>query len=93
VNFHLVDWLIVAAVYAGVVAGVPLTRRYMRSVADFLAAGRTAGRYLLTVSNGLAALGAISIVAFLEQNYVAGFPLAWWGMTMALVVLVVTASG
>ena len=92
-NFALLDWAILLVVYIAIVTAVPLTRRYMRSVADFLAAGRTAGRYLITVSNGLAALGAISVVAFLEQNYVAGFPLAWWGLTMALVVLVVTASG
>lgn len=65
----------------------------MKSVADFLAAGRTAGRYLLTVSQGVAMVGAISIVGFFEQNYVGGFPLTWWGLTTAVVVLVITVSG
>ena len=32
----------------------------MKSVADFLAAGRSAGRYLLAVSSGIAMLGAIT---------------------------------
>ena len=45
----------------------------MRSVADFLAAGRSAGRYLLSVSQGVSGLGAITIVGLLEMNYVAGF--------------------
>jgi len=67
--------------------------KFMRSVADFLAAGRTAGRYVLTVSEGMAALGAISIVANLEMNYVAGFSMSWWGMTMSVVVLVRAVSG
>ena len=65
----------------------------MRSVADYLSAGRSAGRYILSVAQGIAALGAISVVAMMEQNYVAGFSMSWWGLTMNLVVLAVTASG
>jgi SSS family solute:Na+ symporter len=38
-------------------------------------------------------VGAISIVGFFEQNYVGGFPLTWWGLTTAVVVLVITVSG
>ncbi|NIM00736.1 MAG: sodium:solute symporter, partial [Acidobacteria bacterium] len=29
----------------------------------------------------------------LEMNYVAGFSMSWWGMTMSVFVLAVTASG
>jgi SSS family solute:Na+ symporter len=92
-NFTAIDWAIVMGVLAFMAAGVLISRRYMRSVADFLAAGRTAGRYLLAVSQGVAALGAISIVGFFEQNYEGGFPLTWWGFTTAAVVLVITVSG
>jgi SSS family solute:Na+ symporter len=92
-NFALVDWAILLGVLFLMIAGVVASRRYMRSVADFLAAGRTAGRYLLTVSQGMAALGAISVVGFLEQNYVAGFALTWWGFTTAVVVLILTVTG
>jgi SSS family solute:Na+ symporter len=92
-NFAALDWTILCVVVALMISGVVLARNYMRSVADFLAAGRTAGRYLITVSQGMAMVGAISIVAFFEQNYVAGFPLTWWGLTTAIVVLVITVSG
>ena len=92
-NFTVLDWAIVGSVIAVMTAGAVVSQSYMRSVADFLAAGRTAGRYLLTVSQGMAMVGAISIVAFFEQNYVGGFPLTWWGLTTAVVVLVITVSG
>lgn len=92
-NFAILDWVIVGAVVALMLLGAIVSRSYMRSVADFLAAGRTAGRYLLTVSQGVAMVGAISIVGFFEQNYVGGFPLTWWGLTTAVVVLVITMSG
>lgn len=74
-------------------ACVLLTKKYMRSVADFLAAGRTAGRYLISVAQGMAGLGAITIVGYFEMNYVAGFSLTWWGFTTAVVVMVITVSG
>jgi SSS family solute:Na+ symporter len=93
VNFTALDWTILIIMIAVMALGVWSSRSYMRSVVDFLAAGRTAGRYLLAVSQGVAALGAISIVGFLEQNYVAGFPLTWWGLTTAFVVLIITVSG
>ena len=92
-NFTILDWGILGAVVVIMLLGAVLSRTYMRSVADFLAAGRTAGRYLLTVSQGVAMVGAISIVGFFEQNYVGGFPLTWWGLTTAVVVLVITMSG
>ena len=59
-----IDWAIVAGALALLIAGVAGSRRYMQSVADFLAAGRTAGRYLLTVSQGVSELGAISMVPY-----------------------------
>jgi len=92
-TFTALDWTIVLSVLAFMVAGVVLSRTYMRSVADFLAAGRTAGRYLLSLSQGAAALGAITVVGLLEMNYVAGFAMTWWGFTMSVVVLIVTVSG
>ncbi|MFH1845555.1 MAG: sodium:solute symporter [bacterium] len=92
-NLLPVDWLIIAAVMAVMLYGIRMSRRHMRSVADFLAAGRTAGRYAIAVSQGVAMLGAISIVAYLEMNYVAGFCMSWWGMTMNIVMLAITLSG
>jgi solute:Na+ symporter, SSS family len=48
---------------------------------------------MITVSQGMAAIGAITIVGQWEMNYVAGFALRWWEFTMAVVLLVITVSG
>ncbi|MEN8152041.1 MAG: sodium:solute symporter, partial [Planctomycetota bacterium] len=92
-NFAAVDWVIVVAVYAILVAGMLFSKRYMRSVADFLAAGRTAGRYLLSVSMAIAGVGAITIVGNLQMNFEAGFAMSWWGQSMGVVLLVLAVSG
>lgn len=59
------------------------TRRYTKSVADFLSAHRCTGRYLLTLAAGMAGTGAISIVANWEKFYQAGFSAQFWGQMLA----------
>ena len=88
-----IDWFIVVAVLAGMMTSVNLSKGLMKSVSDFLSAGRTAGRYLISVSSGIAGLGAISIVMFLEMGYEAGFSLAWWGLSQGIIILMLTMSG
>lgn len=92
-NMAPIDWTILVVVLGVLVGGVLLSRGYMRSVADFLSAGRTAGRYLISMAAGIAGLGAITIVGLLEMNYIAGFSMTWWGFTMSVVILIITVSG
>jgi SSS family solute:Na+ symporter len=87
------DWLPIAAIMLLMLGGLWLSRGRMRSVADFLAAGRTAGRYLVSVAGGAAALGAITIIGNLEMNYVAGFSMVWWSLSMSVVLLIIHLSG
>jgi SSS family solute:Na+ symporter len=89
----VLDWTIVVVSMAFLVGVVSMSRRYMRSVADFLSAGRTAGRYMISMSQGMSALGSITIVGMWEMNYVAGFSLRWWEFTMGVVLLLITVSG
>ncbi len=92
-NLTPVDWLIVVCTIVILFLGVRLSKKLVRSVADYLSAGRSAGRYLLTVSHGMAYVGAITIIAQWEMNYIAGFTLRWWEFTMAAVLLIIAASG
>jgi len=69
------------------------TKRFTRSVSDFLAANRVAGRYLLTMSEGMAGLGATAFIANFEKFYNAGFPAGWWGILLTPLGLIVALSG
>lgn len=80
-------------VAVGVIGFGAFTQQYMKSVADFLAAGRSAGRYLITISYGVANIGAITVLAFFEQNYEAGATLMWWESLLQLGLLVAMLSG
>ena len=92
-NLTFIDWLIVSIVLLGMVYSVSFTKGIMRSVADFLSAGRTAGRYLISVSQGVVGLGSISIISFLEVGYITGFSFQWWGLSQGIILLVITALG
>ena len=92
-NLSFIDWLIVAIALGSMIYSVGMTKGLMKSVTDFLSAGRTAGRYVLSVSSGVAGLGAISIIMFLEMGYVAGFSLSWWGLSQGIIILAITMSG
>jgi solute:Na+ symporter, SSS family len=92
-NLSFIDWLIVLIILIGMIYSVSFTKGLMRSVTDFLSAGRTAGRYLISVSQGAAGLGAISIVSFLEVGYITGFSFQWWGLSQGIILLAITTSG
>src|SRR5690606_24266757 len=87
------DWVIVAGFLVAMVVVAGLANLLTKSVADFLAANRCAGRYLLTMATGMAGLGAISIAAQFEQFYQAGFGGLWWAQMMAPLTLILALSG
>ena len=92
-HLSIIDWLIIASMLGLMIWGVLFTKKLMRCVSDFLAAGRSAGRYVLSFASGMAQLGAISIIGLLEMNYIAGFSLRWWEYANGIVILIVTLSG
>ncbi|MBC2595910.1 sodium:solute symporter family protein [Ruficoccus amylovorans] len=92
-NFTTLDWAIILAFLVFLFLIALYAKSLTRSVSDFLAANRCAGRYLLTLADGMAALGAIAIIANFEKFYKAGFGGAWWGMMMAPVAMIIALSG
>ncbi|MEM8875991.1 MAG: sodium:solute symporter, partial [Planctomycetota bacterium] len=77
------DWAIVIGFVLLLCGASLLLSRVSRSVADFMAAGRCAGRFVLSMANDMGGFAAIFVVATFEQFYVSGFPGAWWSiMTM-----------
>jgi solute:Na+ symporter, SSS family len=92
-RFSVWDWAIVAAFLAVVLVSAGYTRRLVHNVADFLAGGRLAGRYLLTIAGQMGALGAVSIIAQWEASYHSGWGGTFWAVILAPVWIVITLSG
>jgi SSS family solute:Na+ symporter len=80
--------LVAAVAHANFVAA-----KLKRSVADFLAANRMAGQYLLAVGEGTAGLGAVTVVAYLEQVYSAGFVPTYWMLVLSPISMVIAVTG
>ncbi|AHF92796.1 Na+/proline symporter [Opitutaceae bacterium TAV1] len=92
-NMHAIDWMIPAGIIVFLLMICWGASRLTSSVADFLAANRMAGRYLLAIGQGLTGLGAISIAANFEKYYQAGFAAYWWMQMVVPVGLVLALSG
>ena len=90
---HWIDWLIVAVGLLIVVFIGLRTQRYVKSVADFLTAGRVAGRYVLCVAGAEASMGLISLVAIYESYYQSGFAYSFWQAIALPIFLVLTLTG
>ncbi|MDD3885672.1 MAG: hypothetical protein PHI35_02240 [Victivallaceae bacterium] len=90
---HWIDWLIVVVPFLVVLGLAVYARRYARGVADFLAAGRVAGRYVISVGDLTAALSVITLVAGAEQSYQVGFGVGFWNNIMAPIGIVLALTG
>jgi len=89
----LLDWLIMLVFVVLMVLGIRISKRYMKSVADFLSAGRSAGRYLIGASSGVANLGVITVIAYFEFHYQSGFTMKWWDFTYHFFLVLMAISG
>ena len=89
----LTDWIVIIVILGFLIYQALLARRHMKSVADFLTGGRCARRYLLSIADGAAAMGAITILALFELYYEGGFTPIWWNILSTVVYLAITLSG
>ena len=92
-NIHWIDWTILIVFTAFLVFMALITRKYSRSVADFLSANRLGGRYLLMMSNDMAGTAAIQVIAGFEMFYLAGFASQLWGLAGIPIALFLAVSG
>jgi Na+/proline symporter len=90
---HLVDWLIVVFPVLLILAVSVYSKRYVRGVVDFLAAGRVAGRYVISVGDMTAGLGVITLVALVEAKYQVGYALTFWEYLVVPVGIIMGLTG
>ena len=90
---HWIDWSIVIGLLGVITAVAFYAKNLSKSVTDYLAAGRCAGRYLLCISERMGALGALYFISRFEMFYDAGFSSEWWGMLNFPVAMLISVSG
>ena len=90
---HFIDWLMVVVPIVFVLGMAIYTHRFVRSVADFLAGGRCAGRYLLANARGESDAGLSNTMSKFEQILIAGFVLNFWEKISTPVLLLVGITG
>lgn len=90
---HWIDWIFVVVPILGVLLFAIYTKRYVKSVADFLAGGRCAGRYLLANARGESDSGLTNTMSKFEIILVSGFVLNFWEKVSVPVLLLVGISG
>lgn len=90
---HWIDWLLVIIPIAVVTILGLRAQRHVHGVADFLSAGRVAGRYVLSVSSGMAGMGLITLLAFMELYYKTGMTVAFWEMLKLPFIFFISMTG
>ena len=90
---HVIDWVLVALPLLVILWVGFKAQSYIRNVSDFLSAGRCAGRYLLSVADGSAGLGLITMVGMFEMYYRTGNSIGFWSGIGILVGLAMTMTG
>jgi SSS family solute:Na+ symporter len=88
-----IDWLLMVLPLVVALGAGFYARRYVRSVADFMAGGRAAGRYLLCTAKGEMGAGAVMFVGLFEVFSKSGFTTTWWQHVTVPVGLIVTITG
>jgi len=88
-----IDWLIVVVPLAAVGLIAYELQKHVKSVAEFMAGGRLAGRYLICNAKGEMSMAVIGAVALFELFYEAGFTITWWQNMTGPVMLFISLTG
>ncbi|MFC1607359.1 hypothetical protein ACFL47_05250 [Candidatus Latescibacterota bacterium] len=92
-TMHLFDWAIVACLLVFITVVVIQSRRHVKSVADFLVAGRSVGRNMMALAEGSVWIGAVNIIAMFEVYYNGGFSSIWWNLFFETTWIFMAVSG
>lgn len=88
-----IDWVLVAVPLIALVWFALWTRQFIKGVADYMAGGRCAGRYLLANARGEGGSGVINTVSWFEVFMISGFITLYWGWVSVPVTLIIAISG
>lgn len=87
------DWSIVGIAIAFLCGVILFCNHFVKNSADFLAAGRCAGRYMLCISVGIANFAVVNSVGSFELLYQAGLSANWWGFVTTPLMMIMALTG
>jgi solute:Na+ symporter, SSS family len=90
---NLLSWLIVIIPLIFILGAAYYSKRYIRDITDYLASGRVAGRYVISVGDLSSALSVITIVALCENQYLTGMAMGFWMLLLAPTWMLMSLSG
>ena len=90
---HWLDWVILVVPVLFVLGMAAYSRKYVRGVADFLAAGRVAGRYVISVGDMQAGLSVITLIAMCECQFQTGIAVGFWGNLVVPISIFMSLTG
>lgn len=90
---HWLDWVILIVPVLFVLSMAFYARKYVRGVADFLAAGRVAGRYVICVGDMEAGLSVITLAALCEKEFQSGMAVGFWGKLIVPISIFMSLTG
>lgn len=90
---HWLDWIIVIVPVTLILWLGVYSRKYVRGVVDYLAAGRVAGRYVISVGDMASGLSVIMLVALVEAKYQVGYALTFWEYCLLPISMIMGLTG
>ncbi len=90
---HWLDWVILVVPVVFILCMAAYARRYVRGVADFLAAGRVAGRYVICVGDMEAGLSVITLAGLCEREFQCGMAVGFWGRIVVPISIFISLTG
>ena len=88
-----IDWIIMVVPMFLVIGMGFYSRRYIKGVSDYLAAGRVAGRYVISVGDVAQGLAVITLIGYTEAHYKTGFAMAFWNNILMPLSIVLGLTG
>ena len=92
-NFGTIDWIIVIAYMLGTVAIGLYVNRYIKSMSDYIVAGRALRSYLAVATMVGSELGLVTVMYSAQKGFTGGFAAFHIGLIAGVVTLIVGVTG
>ncbi|MBR1965635.1 MAG: sodium:panthothenate symporter [Lentisphaeria bacterium] len=88
-----IDWVIMIVPMVFIMYMGFYSKKYVKGVSDFLAAGRLAGRYVISVGDVALGLAVITLIGNTEAHYKTGFAMNFWSTMLIPLSMIMSLTG